>query len=91
MPVTPSKFSFNLVVLFFGLGVAAIGVHDLKRRQIRTSSASKVSGRELVRQLHGDIDVSKQSQKRRLEQRQAAETRKEEWGSVQRYIESLIP
>jgi len=71
----------NLIIMWlFALGIVLI-----------PTSSEKVEMNELVRQLHGDYDVSKVSQKRKAEEESTRDEKKEGAVDTWKYLKSLIP
>lgn len=51
------SFGKYLLIVVFAAGVVILGAKELNRRYVRSGNRSGASGRELVKELHGEFDV----------------------------------
>jgi hypothetical protein len=89
--IETSRNSFLVTLFVFSIGVVLLGVADLHKRARLLPSPPPEVGKELVRELHGQINIKQRSQERAQEQQLAQKQRANDWKAVQRFLSTFVP
>jgi hypothetical protein len=89
--VQASKGSFLTTLFLFSLAIVMLGVYDLHKRSLREPAPPPGSGRALVKNLYGSVDLQERVIERRAEINEKAEDRDRDWGAVKRFLRNLVP
>lgn len=84
-----SRFLQFLAIFLFAGAIVALGAQELHRRFAAQSGRAVMEGKEIVKYLHGEVDMEKASASRRKEQDQAAAAKDTSGQSKESWLDGI--